>query len=432
MSKHPALVLLDSLNNALLYALETATCLAVFYLLYHFVLRKESSFQYNRFYLLAAILISLSFPLLKVGYNPENTPSVLNSLHNVSNEVSKEPIIEPKGYYSVTVTANSEKPFIRWWEAVILAYMIGMIALALRLFIQMRSFKDFLWYKRHNTRFKDGYFMVKTEGSMPTFAFFKYLMWDDSLNLSEGEQKQILDHEKVHIQQKHSYDIMLMEVLKVFFWFNPFIYLYRNLLEEIHEYEADRTAVKANGQVAYTKLLVKLVFQKMGIPQGSFFAKSKTLKRVNMITSQKRINWIKLLVPIPVVALLFFIFSCDAKVKTDAVSIAETAYIYASFGEKDVKPTPQSGFSEWKKYLLDNIKYPEKAIFGKLEGNVTVSFMVNESGEIKDVKLVEGIGRDFDDQVLSAIKKSPKWDPGVKGGFAIPTKIEIPVTFSAS
>ena len=107
MSKHPALVLLDSLNNALLYALETATCLAVFYLLYHFVLRKESSFQYNRFYLLAAILISLSFPLLKVGYNPENTPSVLNSLHNVSNEVSKEPIIEPKGYYSVTVTANS-------------------------------------------------------------------------------------------------------------------------------------------------------------------------------------------------------------------------------------------------------------------------------------------------------------------------------------
>lgn len=432
MSKHPALVLLDSLNNALLYALETATCLAVFYLLYHFVLRKESSFQYNRFYLLAAILISLSFPLLKVGYNPENTPSVLNSLHNVSNEVSKEPIIEPKGYYSVTVTANSEKPFIRWWEAVILAYMIGMIALALRLFIQMRSFKDFLWYKRHNTRFKDGYFMVKTEGSMPTFAFFKYLMWDDSLNLSEGEQKQILDHEKVHIQQKHSYDIMLMEVLKVFFWFNPFIYLYRNLLEEIHEYEADRTAVKANGQVAYTKLLVKLVFQKMGIPQGSFFAKSKTLNRVNMITSQKRINWVKLLVPIPVVALLFFIFSCDAKVKTDAVSIAETAYIYASFGEKDVKPTPQSGFAEWKKYLLDNIKYPEKTLFGKLEGNVTVSFMVNESGEIKDVKLVEGIGRDFDDQVLSAIKKSPKWDPGVKGGFAIPTKIEIPVTFSAS
>jgi TonB family protein len=350
----------------------------------------------------------------------------------VSNEVSKEPIIEPKGYYSVTVTANSEKPFIRWWEAVILAYMIGMIALALRLFIQMRSFKDFLWYKRHNTRFKDGYFMVKTEGSMPTFAFFKYLMWDDSLNLSEGEQKQILDHEKVHIQQKHSYDIMLMEVLKVFFWFNPFIYLYRNLLEEIHEYEADRTAVKANGQVAYTKLLVKLVFQKMGIPQGSFFAKSKTLKRVNMITSQKRINWVKLLVPIPVVALLFFIFSCDAKVKTDAVSIAETAYIYANFGEKDVKPTPQSGFAEWKKYLLDNIKYPEKTLFGKLEGNVTVSFMVNESGEIKDVKLVEGIGRDFDDQVLSAIKNSPKWDPGVKGGFAIPTKIEIPVTFSAS
>lgn len=274
--------------------------------------------------------------------------------------------------------------------------------------------------------------MVKTEGSMPTFAFFKYLMWDDSLNLSEEEKKQVLDHEKVHIKQKHSYDIMLMEVLKVFFWFNPFIYLYRNLLEEIHEYEADRTAVKANGQVAYTKLLVKLVFQKMGISQGSFFAKSKTLKRVNMITAQKRINWFKLFAPIPVVALLFFIFSCDAKVKTESVTIAETAYVYANFGENDVRPTPESGFNDWKDYLLENIKYPEKPIFGRLEGNVTVSFLVNELGEIRDVKLVEGIGKDFDDQVLSAIKKSPKWSPGVKGGFAIPTKIEIPVTFSAS
>ncbi|WP_323756632.1 M56 family metallopeptidase [Roseivirga sp.] len=432
MSKHPTLVLLDTLNEALLYALETATCLAVFYLLYHFVLRKESSFQYNRFYLLAAIIISFSFPLLNVGYNPENTPSVLNSLHEVSSEVTKEPIIQPKGYYFVTVMANSEKPLIQWWEAVIFIYMAGLIALALKLFIQLRSFKDFLWYRRHNTRFKDGFFTVKTEGSMPTFAFFKYLMWDDSLDLSKEEQKQILDHEKVHIKQKHSYDIMLMEVLKVLFWFNPFIYLYRILLEEIHEYEADRKAVKANGQVAYTKLLVKLVFQKMGIPQGSFFAKSKTLKRVDMITAQKRVNWIKLLAPIPVVALLFFIFSCEAYVKKESVSIAETAYVYMSFGEKDIKPTPEKGFNDWKDYLLENIKYPEKTVFGKLEGKVTVSFMVNESGEIRDVRLVDGIGRDFDEQVLSAIKKSPKWSPGVKGGFAIPTKIEIPIIFTAS
>ncbi|MGW8123443.1 M56 family metallopeptidase [Roseivirga echinicomitans] len=432
MSKHPTLVLLDSLNNALLYALETATCLAIFYLLYHFILRKESSFQYNRFFLLAAIITSLSFPLMKVGYNPENTPSVLNSLHDVSNEVRKEPIIEPKGFYSVTVMASSEKPFLLWWEAVILIYITGLVVFALRLFIQMRTFKDFLWYKRHNTRFRDNYFIVKTEGAMPTFAFFKYLMWDDSVELTEEEQKQVLDHEKVHINQKHSYDIMFMEVLKVLFWFNPFIYLYRVLLEEIHEFEADRTAVKANGQVAYTKLLVKLVFQKMGITQGSFFAKSKTLKRVNMIIAQRRVNWLKLVSPIPVAALLFFIFSCEATIKRNTVSVAEVGYVYASFDTNDVKPAPKTGFSDWKAYLLDNIKYPEKTKADKLTGEVKVSFMVNEFGEIKDVKVDEGLGKEFDEQVLTAIKKSPKWSPGVKGGSPIPTKIQIPVIFNAS
>ena len=87
MGKHPTIELLEELNSALIYALESATCLAVLYLAYHFLLRKEKCFQYNRFYLLAAILIAVSFPLFKIDFNPENTPAVLNSIHQVGNKV---------------------------------------------------------------------------------------------------------------------------------------------------------------------------------------------------------------------------------------------------------------------------------------------------------------------------------------------------------
>lgn len=432
MSKHPTVELLESLNGALLYVLETATCLAVFYLLYHFLLRKERSFQYNRFYLLAAIIFSLTFPLIEVNYNPESTPGVLNSIHAVSSEVTKEPIIEPKGFTSVTVVAESQRPWLLWWEAVILLYILGFVALGLRLFIQVRSFKEFLWYKRHQTRYKGDYFLVKTEGQMPTFAFFRYLMWDDSLELSFEEQKQILDHEKVHIKQRHSFDIMMMEVLKVLFWFNPFIYLYRHLLEEIHEYEADNKAVLANGQLAYTKLLVKLVFQKMGLQHGSYFAKNKTLKRVDMIKAQKKISWLKLLLPLPVAAFLFFIFACEAKVKTDPVTIADVAYVYTSFDKDDVKPAPENGFASWKSHILERIKYPENTKSKVSEGQVMVSFLVTEEGNVKDVRLVDGMGRDFDKQVLNAIKTSPKWKPGIKNGKPVATKVEVPVNFAKS
>lgn len=431
MSKHPTIELLETLNNALLYVLETATCLAIFYLLYHFILRKERSFQYNRFYLLASILFSLSFPLINVDYNPEKTPAVLNSLHAVSNEVSKEPIIEPKGYYSVTVIAESEKPFLLWWEAVILLYIIGLMALGLRLFIQMRSFNEFIWYQRHNTRYKGDHYLVNTDGHLPTFAFFNYLMWDNSLELTLEEQKQILDHEKVHIKQKHSFDIMLMESLKVIFWFNPLIYLFRNLLEEIHEYEADYKAVKANDQSTYTKLLVKLVFQKMGLQHGSFFAKNKTLKRVDMIKEQKKVNFFKLLAPIPVAALLFFIFSCEAKIEKNAVSVSDVAYVFKSFSENDIKPVPVDGFNSWKNYLTENIHYQDIDAFRKLEGKVMVSFLVDYKGDVRDVRITKGIDSALDAKVAQVLKKSPKWNPGIKEGNTTATRMMVPITFRA-
>lgn len=431
MSKHPTIELLAKLNEALLYAVETATCLAIFYLLYHFLLRKERSFQYNRFYLLATIVFSFTFPLINVDYNPERTPAVLNSLHQVSNEVSKEPIIEPKGYYSVTVVAESERPFLLWWEAVIVLYILGLVALGLRLFIQMKSFNEFLWYNRHNTRYKGDYFLVNTEGQLPTFAFFRYLMWDDSIELTKEEQKQILDHEKVHIKQRHSYDIMLMESLKVLFWFNPFIYLYRTLLEEIHEYEADYKAVKANDQTTYTKLLVKLVFQKMGIQQGSFFAKNKTLKRVNMIQVRKKVNFLKLLSPIPVAALLFFLFSCEAKIEKGSIEVSDVAYIYTSFNDNDIKPSPIKGFNEWKQNITQNLESSRNNWVKDTKGEVMVSFLVSLEGQIKDVRIVKGLSKDLNEQVVLAIKESSKWNPGVKSGTAIPTRISVPITIKA-
>jgi TonB family protein len=431
MSKHPTIELLETLNGALLYAVETATCLAIFYLLYHFLLRKERSFQYNRFYLLATILFSLSFPLINVNYNPDKTPAVLNSLHQVSNEVSKEPIIEPKGYYSVTVVAKSERPLMLWWEAVILIYILTMLALGLRLFVQMKSFNEFIWYNRHNTRFKTDYFLVRTEGKLPTFAFFKYLMWDDSIELTLAEQKQILDHERVHIKQRHSYDIMLMESLKVFFWFNPFIYLYRGLLEETHEYEADYKAVKANDQTTYTKLLVKLVFQKMGLQQGSFFAKNKTLKRVNMIKVQKKVNYLKLLSPIPVAALLFFIFACEAKFEQAPIKVSDVAYVYTNFDTNDTKPVPVNGFKNWKEGITQNLEASKTNLSSSNSGEVVVSFLISLEGQVRDIRIIKGISTDLDKQVVEAIKKSSRWNPGIKAGTATTTRISVPITFSA-
>lgn len=432
MSKHPTIELLETFNQALLYLLESATCLAVFYLLYHFILRKEKSFQYNRIYLLAVILFSVSFPLLEISYNPDTTPTVLNSIHQVGNEATSEPIIEAKKAWSYTITAESQRPFMLWWEVIILLYFTGLVSLSLRLFIQIRTFKDFVWFKRHDTRYRENFFLVNSDGSLPTFAFFNYLIWDNTQKLNADEKAQILEHEKVHINQKHSYDILFMEVLKIVFWFNPFIYLFKNLLEEIHEYEADHKVARSRGSKAYAQLLVKLVFSKMGLDVGSYFNKNQTLKRVNMIKESKKINVLKLLIPIPVALLLFFVFSCEAVPTGKAVEVAEIAYDYNNFSEQDVKPIPTEGLDAWKSYLQESILYPTEARKAKVEGDVVVSFVVGKTGQIGDIRLVEKLGNGCDEAVLRAILNSTSWKPGVIDGKVINTRVKIPISFRMS
>lgn len=428
MKKHPTIELLENLNDAL----ETATCLAVLYLVYHFLLRKERSFQYNRIYLLAAIVLSFTFPLLNFNFNPEALPNILNSIHQVGNEVSNEPIIEADRAYSFTITANSERPYLLWWEILLLIYVVGLSFGLLKFLLRIRVFKETIWYKRHNTRYKKkGYFFVKTEGSLPTFSFLNYLFWDDSQDLSEEEKDQIISHEEVHIQQKHSMDILGIELLKIVFWFNPLLFLYKNLLEEAHEFYADAKAAMHTNSVVYTKLLVKSTFSQMGLAYGSHFKKNQTLKRVQMLSKEKKINFLKLLIPLPIAALLFFIFSFEAQlyntVEVNNYTIEET-----SFGSADQLPTPESGLKSWKNNLEDNISYPLEARIKQVEGDVKVSFIVNEFGLLKSPVFEEKIGFGAEEEIIQALRKSGKWEPAVVNGKPTSMRVSLPISFKKS
>ena len=429
MAKHPTIELLESLNGALIYALEAVTCLAVFYLFYHFFLRKEKHFNFNRVFLLGAIVLSFTFPLLEIDYNPANTPSVLNSIHAVGNEVSSEPIIEAEKAYSYTITAESQKPFLLWWEALLVIYIIGVFLGGLKLFVQMREFKDAIWYKRHATRFKDNYFLVNTDGTLPTFAFFNYLFWDNTAELSEAEQNQVLAHEKAHINQKHSYDIILIEILKIVFWFNPLMYLYKMLLEEVHEYAADSAVAKSNGAGTYSKVLVQIVFKKMGLELASHFNKNQILKRVEMLEKPIKRNWTKFLLPIPMAALLFFIFSFEAVLDTSNVSVSDFQIEVNETSKIDSMPIPSIGVDDWNEFLEQNIVYPEEAKSANIEGDVNLSFDITPQGKIENLAFEERLGHGIELAIIEALQKSSTWKPAVINGQNSTVKVSLPISF---
>lgn len=427
MQKHPTIELLESLNHVVIYALESLTCLAIFYLIYHFFLRKEKSFHYNRVYLLGALVLSFAFPIMEFNYDPTNTHYVLNSIHQVGNEVGDEPIIEAQKAYSYTITAESERPFLLWWEALLLIYVLGVLFGLLRLISQIRSIKEVIWYKRHNTRYREKFFLVNTDGTLPTFAFFNYLFWDNTLKISESAKNQILEHEKAHIREGHSYDIILIELMRTFFWFNPFLYLYKGLLEESHEYAADRVVAKKNGAQTYSKTLARIVFHNMGLELASHFNKNQILKRVNMLEKQRKHNYLKMLIPLPIAALLFFVFSFEPILKNSEIEIGE--FDIEIVDGYQLAASPVGGIDAWNEFLEENIIYPQIAKAAGIEGEAKISFTVNKNGRLESLYFDQTIGYETEQAIIHALERSTIWNPSIADGEAVKSRVSLPITF---
>jgi len=93
-------------------------------------------------------------------------------------------------------------------------------------------------------------------------------------------------------------------------------------------------------------------------------------------------------------------------------------------------PEPPGGISAFFKFIQKNLKYPEKAVTNNIEGTVEVDFTVSRDGTITEVKLLKGIGYGCDEQVLEAVRKSPRWKPGILAGRPVVVKESVSVKFS--
>jgi len=290
------------MDTFLNYLLEISICWGVFYLFYAVVLHNQTSYQYNRFYLLAASLLGVIFPLLEVplGTTPAGTvnPSAI--------------WLDP--FLALDSSATVESSF-RWrWD-----YFLGVVYGAGVLGITGYYFRQFLsvWWAiqislpRSNS--SGDYQLLHTEGNFPTSSFFQFLLWDNTQMLSEAETRQMMAHEETHIRQKHSYDITYFTLLKIVFWFHPLVYLFERALVENHEFAADAGALQhpsANRQT-YSRLLAKQSMVSLQWTVVNHFYKSKTLKRIKMMEKNNNIRWYRYALIIPVVATLFLAFSCQ-------------------------------------------------------------------------------------------------------------------------
>lgn len=237
--------------------------LAVFYSFYWFFLRKETFFQLNRWYLLSSLVLSFTLPLLDLKqYFLSPSSEQLFSVLGVEAQVNQAiiPSVNVGNDWFTAVSGSSILIFI---------YIAGCLLSFIRLLYQSLLIKKGL--------------TVSYSGQ--AYSLFRIIRVDPDL---KGYSK-IIEHEKVHVKQLHSLDILLIELIKIFNWFNPLVYMLHRSIKLNHEYIADQVAAQSdNERSEYAQLIFNQAFSFQNYSQtNNFFNESFTKKRITMLFKNK-------------------------------------------------------------------------------------------------------------------------------------------------
>lgn len=206
----------------------------------------------------------------------------------------------------------SSQPQFTLGDILAAVYMTGMILFLVRFLKELYEMFRYIRQFSGNRNQTKNYIMIKTNGELPTSSFYKYIFWDNSQKLNEKETEFILRHEEGHILQKHTLDLLYLEILRIIFWFNPIIHGYKRAILAVHEFLADEFALANTNRSGFIALLGRQALQRYNLSLSNHFSKSQTIKRIKMIKSEKKrpaaLRWA---VMVMAIIAMFYIFSCE-------------------------------------------------------------------------------------------------------------------------
>ncbi|MCP9198395.1 M56 family metallopeptidase [Gramella sp. GC03-9] len=309
------------MEDLVIYILKVGGLLSIFYLSYALLLRQETSFELNRKFFLAGLLGSLILPLIyftkKVYIEAQSAH--LNAL--------------PAPFEFATVT---EENSIDWWQVAGIVYLIVSGFLLLRLILQLSSIFRLIFNGR--TEKSSGYRFLKVYEEQLPFSFFNFIVFNPEKH-SDKELKLVLEHEKVHARQLHSADILLINLVSCFLWFNPFTWLYRKAMEQNLEFIADRETVRHKAEIKeYQHALVKVSVTNMKPALTNHFYQSFIKKRILMLNKKSSNHspaWkLGLVMPLVLAFMLLFNVKTEAQV-VEKEQVSEVEIVGAS-SDKDI------------------------------------------------------------------------------------------------
>lgn len=299
----------------LLYLGKVMLCSGILLGYYWLFLRNKRFHHYNRFYLLATLLVSVLLPLIKI-------PVFYNAHGSVNQAVYQTLQVLTVNYGEADMLREAPGKALFLWNMQGLLYYIYLAGTLVLLFALVRSL---LYIRRISRRYPaeriGGLTFFHTSEPGTPFSFFRKIFWNNELAFNSQEGQQIFQHELFHVQQQHSSDILLTELVTALFWFNPFFRILKKELRAIHEFLADQYAISGKDRYAYAELLVMQTMKASYPAITNHFFQNHIKRRIAMITNQQstRLSYRSRLMALPVLALVF----CSIAFRAQRMAVTE-------------------------------------------------------------------------------------------------------------
>ncbi len=418
---------------------------------YELFLKKETFFSLNRIYLLATPFLAAIIPFLEI----EILQTVVPTLEIVQlpvlflSEVNSQTNAVADGIDGSFSTYSFLKA-----NALTIAYFLGALlslALLARKFLYLQNLKKIGKIENlYNVN------IVRIPKSRVACSFFNTIFLGEKW--SEEETKQILAHELAHVEQKHSWDLLWFEILRILLWFNPFIYRQQSQLSILHEYIADEKVTQNSEKTAYFQELLNATFGTRQISfTNQFFNKSLIKKRILMLQKPKsnRNAKLKYLLVLPLMFLMLTYVSCSEYSSTlneqeialpkppppppappspfDAseipLAVIDQAPIFPgceSLSSKEAKSCITQKITEFVNANFNTGLATKLGLSGL--NRIQVLFKINENGEVVEVK-ARASKPELEREAIRVVEMLPDMIPGKQNGKAVSVLYSLPIVF---
>jgi TonB family protein len=457
------------------YMIKVAIYLAGFYLVYSVFLSRDTSYVRNRFFIICSFILALLLPLI----NFQTTrPMNIQLFGRLLSDV----IVTTSGKGSDTSSSSSLASFLL--RLIYPIYFTVVILFVIKLLADLVNLFYLIIRKREPQSRIITFHGFNTAG----FSAMGYVFINSKL--SSEEAAEIIRHEQNHLEQKHFLDILFIDLVKAFQWFNPVVYLFDRSLRAIHEYEADKSCLNSGISVVnYQCLLLNQVFKSRAFNLTNSFSNPSLVKKRMIMMTKKRTSAFastKLLLAIPVTLLVFLAISAYREIpaspvkqivpvtspKTSLNTVSSNTSTIQPDAGSDYEPSIQSpppppvataktieaptainevaseenrttpyvvveempmfpgGDAELLKFIGENTRYPEDAKLSNVQGRVIIRFCITAEGGVSMVSVLKGVSPSLDAEAIRVVQTLPEFKPGRQGGVTVPVWYMVPITFT--